>query len=685
MRITGICNVSKLIFSSYILRIFLFLSFINCCNFSRAQCPTPTNLKTTELSYERISTVPQIFRFHYRVTVPCDEGEPFENPIYAFDPQHQQTISENLIFDSVKKSTKVINACIFLPTPPCFQDFYFHADFGIGDYSQIGYYVFVPDCCLAYQFKNLSYDLNLSKEEDLPIEETKGDCNPSFGQVYNSILTFIKTPVLHADLKNTSPFFSQEDTILNVCIDSNFNYQIKANDADRDSVAYHFAAAKNYIGTIYGPVPTFQIITKVPFPNVFYNQPAGYDEKHPLGPSVNINEKSGLVTGSLPDTGTYLMTVYALEYRNHLLLDSVSKNFIVRAFNCSDYPKPKAVTNAEYKSCLDFTITPANYSKPIYERYNFSNTNFLWNFGDGDTSTSFYPVHTYADTGTYKISLVIFPGLYCADTAYSKAVIYPKLNAAFSYSDSCAFQNIYFKNNSVSTSGKINYTLWTFNLPGEPADSLHINNPIYNFHDYNKSYRVTLSVGNNKGCFAIDSQFVNIYKPPLPLAFHDTILSTGATLQFFADDGYNGNNASFLWKPSFGLDDPFIADPVLNSNTDNTYYVSIKNAYNCIRTDSVKIKYYKGPDIYIPNAFTPNGDGLNDIFMPTPVGIAKFYFFRIFNRWGQIIFQTSQSFKGWNGMIGNQPAFPGTYIWEISGEDLKNSDIDKKGTVLLIR
>ncbi len=564
-------NISFKQFFCTTLKLLLLIVFICYRDFGFSQgCPIPTNLKTTELTYETIAVQPLQWRFHYRVTVPCDEGQPIEDSIYAFDPLHNETLVQKLILDSVVRKTKVADPCIFLPSPPCFQDFYFHADIKRKNYSKtFGYYVFVPDCCLAYQFKNLAYGSNTSGDEYLPIEGVKGSCEPSFGQVYNSMLTFVKTPALLADIHNTSPKFSEEDTILNVCIDSNFNYSTNATDPDDDSIAYHFGAPKNYTVILHGPGgPIYKIITQTPFPNALYDLPAGYNEKQPLGPSVNMNPKSGLVTGNLPDTGTYLMTVYALEYRNDTLLDSVSKNFIIRAFNCSDYPKPKAVTNSEYKSCTDFTVTPTNNSEPIYEGYNFSNTNFLWNFGDGNTSTDFYPVHTYADTGTYKISLVVFPGLYCADTAYSKAIIYPKLNAAFSYSDSCAFQNIYFKNNSVSTSGKINSVLWTFGLPGEVADTLHVNNPVYNFHEYDRSYRVTLSVGNEKGCFTIDSQFVNIFKPPLPLAFHDTILSTGATLQFFADDGYNGYNASFLWKPYFGLDNPFIANPILNSNTD---------------------------------------------------------------------------------------------------------------------
>jgi gliding motility-associated-like protein len=99
----------------------------------------------------------------------------------------------------------------------------------------------------------------------------------------------------------------------------------------------------------------------------------------------------------------------------------------------------------------------------------------------------------------------------------------------------------------------------------------------------------------------------------------------------------------------------------------------------------VKIKIRKGPAIYVPTAFTPNGDGKNDRFTPQPVGIKSYNYFRVFNRWGQIIFSSKQLHHGWDGTINGATQPAGTYVWMIEGVTTDNKLISKKGTVTLIR
>jgi gliding motility-associated-like protein len=184
---------------------------------------------------------------------------------------------------------------------------------------------------------------------------------------------------------------------------------------------------------------------------------------------------------------------------------------------------------------------------------------------------------------------------------------------------------------------------------------------------------------------ATDSQYVNIWQSPYPLASHDTILSRGATLQLKANDGNFGYDGSVLWWPDVGLSNPASDDPVLRSTTDTTYYVTMTNRYGCTLTDSIRVKYYTGPELYVPNAFTPNGDGRNDIFRPVPVGISIFHYFRVFSRYGQLMYETTQPFAGWDGNYNGKPAEAGTYVWEVSGTDYLGKPILKKGTVILVR
>ncbi len=94
---------------------------------------------------------------------------------------------------------------------------------------------------------------------------------------------------------------------------------------------------------------------------------------------------------------------------------------------------------------------------------------------------------------------------------------------------------------------------------------------------------------------------------------------------------------------------------------------------------------YKGPDIYVPSGFTPNNDGLNDVLRPVPVGIQDFKFFRVFNRWGQMVFSTQDPKRGWDGRINGTQQGTSTYAWVAEGIDYKGNLVIRKGVVTIIR
>ncbi len=90
-------------------------------------------------------------------------------------------------------------------------------------------------------------------------------------------------------------------------------------------------------------------------------------------------------------------------------------------------------------------------------------------------------------------------------------------------------------------------------------------------------------------------------------------------------------------------------------------------------------------DILVPNGFTPNNDGLNDVLRPLTLGIRDFHYFRVFNRWGQTVFVTRDPGQGWNGQVAGQDQELSTYIWEAEGVDFNGNLIRRKGTVVLIK
>ena len=118
---------------------------------------------------------------------------------------------------------------------------------------------------------------------------------------------------------------------------------------------------------------------------------------------------------------------------------------------------------------------------------------------------------------------------------------------------------------------------------------------------------------------------------------------------------------------------------------DETYTVTAYSSAGCEGSGVIRVKVYAGPNIYVPNAFTPNGDGHNDILKAIPVGISQFRFFRIYNRYGQLVFSTSDAARGWDGCIAGTRQGTATFVWQAEGVDYQGRLVVRQGTVVLVR
>jgi gliding motility-associated-like protein len=133
------------------------------------------------------------------------------------------------------------------------------------------------------------------------------------------------------------------------------------------------------------------------------------------------------------------------------------------------------------------------------------------------------------------------------------------------------------------------------------------------------------------------------------------------------------------------LNDATIAKPIATPLESINYTVSVTNAEGCEASDSVFIKVNPVLDIYMPTGFTPNNDGKNDIIRPFIGPEFKLKQFSIYNRWGGIVFSTSEIGEGWDGTIRSISQSSGIYVWLIKAEDKQRKTIVKKGTLMLIR
>lgn len=195
---------------------------------------------------------------------------------------------------------------------------------------------------------------------------------------------------------------------------------------------------------------------------------------------------------------------------------------------------------------------------------------------------------------------------------------------------------------------------------------------------------------SNAGCPNVlkDTFHVNVTQPIIVFAGNDTAIVANQSLQLNAV--VNDPAADiFSWTPATGLDFTNIYNPVatLGAEIDYvTYVVRAANTAGCYGEDNIKVTVFKtGPEIFVPSAFTPNGDGRNDFIYPICVGIRQLNFFRMYNRWGQLIFSTSQMGKGWDGRISGTPQSSGNFVYMVQGVDYTGKTIFKKGNILLIR
>ena len=119
--------------------------------------------------------------------------------------------------------------------------------------------------------------------------------------------------------------------------------------------------------------------------------------------------------------------------------------------------------------------------------------------------------------------------------------------------------------------------------------------------------------------------------------------------------------------------------------TNITYLVKATDTFGCYGTAFVKVTIAPTlPDFFVPNAFTPGGNS-NALFRPICIGISALEYFRVYNRWGQLLYSTSQMGQGWDGRIQGKMQESNAYLWILKGTDYSGRVISKKGTVVLIR
>ncbi|HEU4471959.1 MAG TPA: T9SS type B sorting domain-containing protein, partial [Flavisolibacter sp.] len=323
----------------------------------------------------------------------------------------------------------------------------------------------------------------------------------------------------------------------------------------------------------------------------------------------------------------------------------------------------------------NLVVTPAD-DKVICEGLNVklepqtNATQFVWSPAATLSSTSIRePIATPVTTTEYVVETIL-GRCRSTDTIVVNVLPAPIPNGGAD-GDICYGQTF-----QLQGSGGVSYE-WT------PSVFLNFSNTPDPVVTPDKTTQYALHVVDANGCRSLQPDLVNVFvTPPIVVKIsRDTVVAMGDVMQISA----SSVATDYSWSPSFGLSNANSPNPIVSISGDITYTVVATTSAGCKGEASVTLKVYDGPEIYMATAFTPNGDGKNDLFKPFPVGIKHYTYFRVFNRWGQMIYSTTSFNQGWDGKVNGILQPTDTYIWIVEGITKDDKKITKRGTVTLIR
>lgn len=369
------------------------------------------------------------------------------------------------------------------------------------------------------------------------------------------------------------------------------------------------------------------------------------------------------------------------------------------AFGCSDTAEQKAYINIYEVPRAEFSYSPFQPQLPN-TTVNFTNLSYLgsgtlsheWNFGDPasatNTSALEHPAHTFSDSGYYTVHLRVTTNQNCTDTVSRKLYVFPRKpipNFTYTPDKGCKPLKVTFTNTSQYA---YSYE-WDF---GDGTTSTE-ENPEH-VYDRDDTYNVRLKAFGPGGDSTV-AKFNIITVHDLPRAR----FAVSPVEVYLPDAHATFTNTSFdavknLWTLTDESGAPVFSDTSYNSGfsfTQSGYYslrLIVKNEFDCPDTSYMPNVIYADAHgvVFVPTAFTPNGDGNNETFIPVTTGVlAKNYLFRIYDRWGKSVFETTDPKKGWDGNVSGSPAGTDMYVWLVEGVYLSGERFVKKGTLTLLR
>jgi gliding motility-associated-like protein len=300
-----------------------------------------------------------------------------------------------------------------------------------------------------------------------------------------------------------------------------------------------------------------------------------------------------------------------------------------------------------------------------------------WNFGDATApSTAQHPTHVYAAAGNYEVSLTATSAYGCSHTVtHTLSSFAAQPQAAFSTAPAtiCQGSPVDLTDLSMPVTGTISAWNWDF---GDGTNAMQ-QSPV---KTYTKpgTYTVQLTVSNTAGCLSDPmSKALPVRVQPVVDAGPAIHVAQGTLVTL--DPKVNDPSLTLQWSPANLLSNPHILKPSYIANHDQVFTLTASDG-SCTASDQVAIKILL--PVIVPNAFTPNGDGVNDTWVITNLNTYQGNTVQVFNRYGQQVFYSAGYGMPWDGRVKGNPLPVGVYYYVI---DLKNGFGKLTGSVTILR
>lgn len=317
-------------------------------------------------------------------------------------------------------------------------------------------------------------------------------------------------------------------------------------------------------------------------------------------------------------------------------------------------------------------------------------TSWLWDFDDnGATGNTQAASYQYANTGTYSVQLNVVSDFGCADSAIIPVVVNPTPVVDFTLSDTAGCSPLCFSFTDASSIASGTNTQWYWDLGDGNTSTSAASEHCYDNPDITPiQFSLSLTVVSDSGCTAILNKFDAVTVYPMPVAN----FSASPQVTTLNDPNVNFDNtsssaSSWLWDFGDG-NNSILQNPSTHTYSDTgTYNVSLIAGTDFGCTDTSYSTVIIEPDftMYIPNAFTPNDNDINETFIPKCSFVDDFQM-KIFDRWGNLVFETNDINVGWNGKTKKgTDAMPDVYVYSIKCIDILLKKHAYRGVVTLVR